>query len=186
MHDDAEIGALAERGRVAAAQSEWVALAEVLLEVVSMEQHENPLIAQRLSAERSSLATPDVLGAMASLLPDLSTPPIIRRALFALGSDAAEAILRQLGRSPDRHTRRAYLDALTAHPYANGPVLHGLNGRDVRLLVDACEVAGLRALELAIPSLEVLLRHEHEDVRAAAWHALERIGTPTAMALLYP
>lgn len=186
MHDEAEIDALAARGKGAAASEDWVSLAEILLELVALEQQENPLVAQQLSAARTSLATPDALGTMARLIPDLNAPPIIRRALFALGSDAAEAILQQLRRSPDRLTRRAYLDALTAHPDSNGPVLRALNGRDIRLLVEACEVAGLRTLELAIPGLKVLLRHEHQDVRAAAWHALERIGTPTAMALLYP
>lgn len=186
MDDTEHLKPLLQRGQDAIAQEDGASLAEVVLELLALEQDENSVTSQFLATERQKLVTPDALAMLVRLLPVSDTPPLVRRALLALGSDAAEAILHQLGLAPDRVTRRAYRDALTEHPDANGPVLHALKSRAPQLLMDAAEVSGRRALELAIPGLEVLLRHEHVDVRMAAWHALEQIGTPTAMALLYP
>ncbi len=184
MNDGERGKPLVVRGERAIEQEDAAGLAVVLLELLKLERHESLLTAQVFAAQREDLSAPHALAIMARRLRDHDTPAVVREALFALGIVGAEALLQQLALAPDRVTRRVYLEALTEHPEATGPVLHALKGRDPRRLAAAAEVSGLRALELAIPALEVLLRHEDEGVRAAAYRALEQIGTPTAMAIL--
>jgi len=45
---------------------------------------------------------------------------------------------------------------------------------------DVADAAGRRALDEAVPALKILLKHHDEEVRTAAWHALEQVGTPEA------
>jgi len=121
-----------------------------------------------------------VLEAMAHQLPDPNTPLVVGRALRGLGADAADAIVAAMRDAEHRPARRAYVQALAEIPESTETIIAALSGTEPRLLADVADAAGRRALDEAVPALKILLKHHDEEVRTAAWHALEQVGTPEA------
>jgi|CXWL01.1.fsa_nt_gi hypothetical protein len=173
---------IVERGRQALEANDDATLAEVLLELGMLDVSAGDAVSVR--AERRRLAPPRVLEGMARSLPDPTAPVVIGRALKTLGADAADAIVEAMRDATNRVARRAYAAALSDIPEADETILAGLTGSNPQVVSDLADVAGRRAMARAVPILARLLKHHDEEVRTAAWHALEQIGTPDAQRAL--
>jgi hypothetical protein len=167
-----------ERGRAAVDAHDDATLAEVLLELSSLDV--SPADAVSVRAERRRLAPPRVLEAMARRLTEPTTPAVVAKALATFGAEAADAIVEVLRDAPHRAARRTYINALAEMPEAEATILAALTGSDAQVVVDVAEVAGRRMLFSAVPTLARLLKHHDEAVRAAAWRALEQLDSPDA------
>jgi HEAT repeats len=174
----ARLDPLIAQGREALDRNDLATLAETLLQLAELERESGD--SASVAAERRRLAPPPVLEAMAHQLPDPSTPLVVGRALRGLGAEAADAIVDAMRDAVHRPTRRAYVQALAEIPESTATILAALSGTEPRLLADVADAAGRRALNEAVPALKVLLKHHDEEVRTAAWHALEQIATPEA------
>lgn len=175
---------IVERGRAALEANDDAGLAEVLLELGALDVSAGDAVSVR--AERRRLAPPRVLEVMARSLPDPTAPTVIWRALKEMGADAADAIVEAMRDAKSRVARRTYAVALSEIPEAEETILAGLTGSDSQVVSDLADVAGRRAMATAVPTLAKLLKHHEEEVRTAAWHALDQIGTPEARRALAP
>jgi len=174
----ARLDPLIAQGRDALDRRDLATLAETLLQLAALERDTGDSVS--VAAERRRLAPPSVLEAMAHQLPDPKMPSVIGRALRGLGAAAADAIVDAMRDEVLRPARRAYINALAEIPDSSETILAALSGTEAHLLADVAEAAGRRALPEAVPALKVLLKHHDEEVRTAAWHALEEIATPEA------
>lgn len=174
----ARLDPLIAQGREALDHNDLATLAETLLRLADLERESGD--SASVAAERRRLAPPPVLEAMAHQLPDPNTPLVIGRALRGLGADAADAIVAAMRDAEHRPARRVYIQALAEIPESTETILAALSGTEPRLLADVADAAGRRALDEAVPALKILLKHHDEEVRTAAWHALEQVGTPEA------
>lgn len=174
----AQLDPLIARGREALDRRDLATLAETLLQLAALERDTGDSVS--VAAERRRLAPPSVLEAMAHQLPNPNMPPVIGRALRGLGAAAADAIVDAMRDAEHRPARRAYINALAEIPDSSETILAALSGTEPRVVADVAEAAGRRALDEAVPALKVLLKHHDEEVRTAAWHALEQIATPAA------
>lgn len=169
---------LIAQGRDALDRRDLATLAETLLKLAALERDTGDSVS--VAAERRRLAPPSVLEAMAHQLPDPTTPLVIGRALRGLGAAAADAIVDAMRDAENRPARRAYIQALAEIPDSSDTIIAALSSTEPRLLADVAEAAGRRALAEAVPALKGLLKHHDEEVRTAAWRALEQIATPEA------
>jgi len=174
----ARLDPLIAQGRDALERRDLATLAETLLQLAALERNTGD--SASVAAERRRLAPPSVLEAMAHQLPDPNMPLVIGRALRGLGAAAADAIVDAMRDEVLRPARRAYINALAEIPDSSETILAALSGTEPHLLSDVAEAAGRRALVEAVPALKILLKHHDEEVRTAAWHALEEIATPEA------
>lgn len=110
---------------------------------------------------------------------------MIARAITSAGRDGVEALIEVLNSGAGRPERRACVEALAATPHAEEGILIGLGSHRPELVASLADVAGRRHMVTAIPKLGQLLRHGEAEVRTAAWHALERIGTHEAFEALH-
>jgi hypothetical protein len=174
----ARLDPLIAQGRDALDRNDLATLAETLLQLADLERESGD--SASVAAERRRLAPPQVLEAMAHQLPDQNAPLVISRALRGLGAEAADAIVDAMRDATHRPARRAYIQALAEIPQSTETIVTALSGTEPQLLADVAEAAGRRALDEAVPALKVLLKHHDQEVRTAAWHALEQIATPEA------
>lgn len=180
----AALDPLLDRGSLAADRRDWDALADVLRELQSLERSAEDSVRAIIVRERRRVVPSAVLEELVRQLPGAGPGSRIGQALAKLGAEAARAIFEVLADGPTRPERRTYLEVLTLLEGAEPVLIDYLGARDVELLRDAAEVAGRRRIGRAVLPLASLLRHANEEVRTAAWHALESIGTPEAMAEL--
>jgi hypothetical protein len=162
--------------------SDYPALAETLLNDVAHDK--DSALRAIVIRERRRVAPPDVLEAIAHLIPKSASPALLARALGALGQDGATALLLALKSASGPQGRRVYVDALVACRDGDETIVEALSSERPELVRDAAEVVGRKRMVRAVPMLAHLLRHAKVDVRTTAWHALEMIGTPEAMRAL--
>lgn len=174
----ARLDPLIAQGRDALDHNDIPTLAETLLRLADLERESGD--SASVAIERRRLAPPLVLEAMARQLPDPNTPLVIGRALRGFGAEAADAIVDAMRDAEHRPARRAYIQALAEIPESTETILAALSGTEAHVLADVAEAAGRRALGEAVPALKILLKHHDQEVRTAAWHALEQVGTPEA------
>ena len=167
-----------ERGRAAVDANDEATLAEVLLELSTLDVSAADAVSVR--AERRRLAPPRVLEAMARRLTEPMSPAVIAKALTTFGAEGADAIVEVMRDAHHRAARRTYIAALAEMPDAEGTILAALTGSDPQVVSDVAEAAGRRMMFTAVPTLARLLKHHEEVVRTAAWRALEQIDTPDA------
>jgi HEAT repeats len=163
---------------------DYARLAHVLLQIRELENGSNDDLRAIVARERRRVVPAVVLEGMARTIPKPGTPMVISRVLGSLGRDGAAALFNALSGAPGPHERRTYMDALVGCLDCDDAIVEALGNADSPLARAATEIAGRKRLELAVPALTHLLKHAHVEVRTAAWHALERIGTPAAMKAL--
>lgn len=177
----AALDPLLDRGSQAAERRDWDELADVLQGLHSLERIAEPSVRSIIVRERRRVVPSAVLEQLVRQLPAAGAGSRIGQALSNLGRESAEAIFEVLAEGPTRPERRTYLEVLTVLEGAEMVLVEQLDSRDVEILRDAADVVGRRRVVTAVPPLAHLLRHSNEEVRTAAWHALEAIGTPEAM-----
>lgn len=177
----AALDPLLDRGTQAAARGDWNELADVLQGLHSLERIADQAVRAIVIRERRRVVQSSVLEDLVRQLPAAGAGSRIGQALTNLGAEGALAIFEVLGDGPPRAQRRAYLEVLTEIDGAEKVLVDNLESRDPEILRDAAEVIGRRRLPNAVRPLGKLLRHADEEVRTAAWHALEAIGTADAM-----
>lgn len=165
---------------------DFAEVASVLLQLRELEEKSDDATRAIIARERRRTVPTDQLDRMVRLLPKADTPPIVLRALYAIGRDGVDVMIEALNGAAGRPERRAYIEALSGAPDAEVPILTALSSHRPDLVAAAAEVSGRRRMEPAIPQLGTLLKHAEEEVRTAAWHALDRIGTPAAYDALRP
>jgi hypothetical protein len=163
---------------------DYARLAQILLQVREFEDGNNEELAAMVARERRRVVPPAVLESMARMIPKPGSSTAIVRILGSLGREGAAALFNALVGAPGPHERRAYMDALVEGRDCSDAIIDVLGNPVSRVLRDAAEIAGRRRLERAVPALTHLLRHSDVEVRTAAWHALEFVGTPDAMKAL--
>lgn len=160
---------------------DYAQLAQILLQLRELDNGGDEELDAMVARERRRVVPPEVLESMARMIPKPGSSPAIGKVLGLLGRDGADALLNALVGAPGPHERRAYIDAVVDGHDCDDAVVDVLSSPVSRVLRDAAEIAGHKRLERAVPALTHLLRHPDVEVRTAAWHALERIGTPAAM-----
>lgn len=165
----------------ARASHDYEALASVLGQLRAIEESEEVDLRAIVARERRRTVPLEELEQMARAISKPGAPAIIARTLGNLGNDGAAALLNALNGAPSVHERRAYIDALVACRDCDDAIVEALSNSRLELARDAAEVAGRRRIDRAVPALTHMLRHTRADIRTAAWHALELIGTPAAM-----
>lgn len=175
---------LLQQGKAAIRTWDWSEVALVLLGLRSLEERSDGATRSIIAQERRRVIPPDALRRLVRMLPQVGVGSPVARALTAMGRDGVEATLDVLADRPSRSEHRVYLETLIAARDAEPVLLESLGSVGPPLLRDIVEVIGRRRMELATPHLVPLLRHADEGVRTVTWHALERIGTPEALAAL--
>ncbi len=168
----------------AAATRDYPALARAIVDICALESAEDQDHRAMISLERRRCATPEILDAMVRLLVDPRTPVVVQEAVLAVGRDGTEALLRALSGAGRPQDRRVYIDLLVHARSGEDAIQGALTSARAALVRDVTEVAGRRQMAQAVPALTQLLRHREPEVRTAAWHALEQIGTREAVAAL--
>ncbi len=181
-----ELRALVRRAGQAIAAGDWESLDA---EVMGLEQftagagkHVRPIIVD----EWNRLFTPSLLADLVREMSLGGAATAAGRVLIRTGEPGISAVIERLGTGPVRSARRACMDWLVANPAATPALFHALSQPGTTLLRDVAEVVGRRGSDGAVGLLTPLLSHTNEEVRAAAWRALEDIGTPEAIAALRP
>jgi hypothetical protein len=159
-------------------------LAQILAQLNELENGKNEELDALVARERRRVVPPAVLESMARSIPKQGSSAMIARVLGSLGREGAEALFNALVGAPGPHERRAYIAALVDGRDCVDSIVEVLGSPVSRVLREAAEIAGRRRLERAVPELTHLLRHTDVEVRTAAWHALELIGTPAAIRAL--
>ena len=177
----AALDPLLDRGTLAAERRDWDELADVLQGLHSLERIAEDAVRTIIVRERRRVVPSAVLEELVRQLPSAGAGSRIGQALSNLGVESAAAIFEVLADGPSPRDRRTYLEVLTLLDGAEAVLVDNLGSRDVEILRDAADVVGRRRIHTAVLPLAILLRHTNEEVRTAAWHALEAIGTPEAM-----
>jgi HEAT repeats len=172
------------RAQRARGEENYPEFAGTLLEIRELEGRSGPEHRALISHERRRLTPPEVLDQLARLMTAPNAPPVIEEAVFAMGRDGTEALLRALSGTSRTQERRIYMDALVRVRDGSDAILKALTGARISLVRDATEVAGRRRMVEAVPALTQLMRHREQEVRTAVWYALEQIGTPEAVEAL--
>ncbi|HEY4100588.1 MAG TPA: HEAT repeat domain-containing protein [Gemmatimonadales bacterium] len=160
-------------------------LAQLLIQIHELEDGGNDTHRAMVGRERRRVIPTEALLAMARLVPKPETPAVVSRALALLGSEGAGALIVMLSGAPPAHERRAYIEALVDCRDCDDAVISALGSTRSELVRDAAEVVGRKRLERAVPTLIHLLKRPQVEIRTAAWHALENIGTRDALKALH-
>ncbi len=179
-----QLDPLLDEGRAAAARYDWGRTAEVLLGLAELAARGDGGTRAIILRERRRIFPESVLQHLAREAAAAGPGSVIARSLDTLGTDGTDAILELLAARPSRAQHRQYLDLLTGMPGAEPSLVQALSSHRDQLVRDAAEVIGRRRVEQAVPVLGSLLRHGNEEIRTAAWRALENIGTAEAMAMI--
>lgn len=172
---------LLDRGTAAVERRDWDELADVLEGLHSLERIAEDSVRAIIMRERRRVVPSSVIEELVRRLPEVGPGSRLGQALSNLGTESAEAIFEVLADGPAARDRRAYLEVLGMLDGIEGVLVERLSSRDPELLRDAADVIGRRRITSAVRPLANLLRHGNEEVRTAAWRALEAIGTPLAM-----
>lgn len=176
---------LLAEGSEAAARHDYDRLATALIELRALEDELEDAQRSIVVRERRRMVSSDELEVMVRLLAKPGTSPLIARAINSAGRDGIEAIIEVLNAAEGRPERRACIEALAAAPGAEEAILKALTSHRPDLVVACAEVAARRHMEKSVHQLGHLLKHNDANVRTAAYHALERIGTPAAFEALH-
>jgi HEAT repeat protein len=160
-------------------------LAQALVQIHQLEDGGNDTHRAIVARERRRVVPSESLLAMARLVPKPETPAVIARALALLGTEGAAALIVMLSGAPPAHERRAYIAVLVDCHDCDDAVIAALGSTRSELVRDAAEVVGRKRLERAVPTLTNLLKRPQVEIRTAAWHALENIGTRDALKALH-
>lgn len=177
----AALDPLLDRGTAAVERRDWDELADVLQGLHSLERIAEDSVRAIIMRERRRVVPSSVIEELVRQLPEVGPGSRLGQALSNLGTESAEAIFEVLADGPAARDRRAYLEVLSMLDGVEGALVERLSSRDPELLRDAADVIGRRRITSAVKALANLLRHGNEEVRTAAWRALEAIGTPLAM-----
>lgn len=181
----ARLDPLLHEGHAAVDAKAWERVANVLLQLRELEDQSDDATRSIIARERRRITPPAVIEMLVRLHARGETSPTVARAIVTMGRDGAEALIEALNGSSSRTDRRTYMEALAVARDAEPVIVTALSSHRPELVRDAAEVAGRRRLESALPALAHLLKHSNEQVRTAAWHALERIGTKEAFEVLH-
>jgi hypothetical protein len=175
---------LLDEGSQAVASRDYPRLAKMLLALHEIADRGDDATAAIINSERRRVVPTGTIETMVGLLPRAGGGSPIALALMRLGREGASAIVDVLATDPPRADRRILLEVLAEIEGAAEVLVRTLSSPRAALARDAAEVLGRMSFEGAVPSLVALLKHGNEDVRSAAWHALETIGTPDAITAL--
>lgn len=178
------IGPVLDAARKAVARADWPRVAELLLELDVLTRDGDDATRSIVARERQRLLPIAAIERLVAEMPATGASSVEVRALATLGPAGAEAIFELLAEEPARARQRLYLDVLVAMRGVDDTLITALGSGHDAIARDAAVVAGRRRLERAVPVLGALLKHHHEDVRTAAWRALEDIGTTEARELI--
>jgi hypothetical protein len=169
-----------DEGFRAVEERDWGGVAMFLLQMQELEKESGEASRAIIARERRRVAPMHIIDILVRLLPKPSTPPLIAQAVHSLGTEGANAIIEALNGAPGRPERRTYIDALSVTPEGEAAILTALGSHRPGLVRDVAEAAGRRRCARAVTPLGALLRHADQEVRMAAYHALEEIATPEA------
>ena len=175
---------LLHEGFRAVEAKEWGAVAEFIINLRALELESGDAVGTIVARERRRVVPTHVIDTLVRMLPKPDAPAAIATAIHGLGTEGANAIVEALNGAPGRTERRAYIDALATTPDGEPAILTALGSHRTVLVRDVAEAAGKRRCAAAVPALGALLRHGDQEVRTAAYYALEEIATPEAMEAL--
>lgn len=165
-------------------RKDYEALASALLQLEELETTLDDGARMIVQGERRRAVPLPVLERLVRELPSFGAGSAAARAVDHLGRDGVTALLDVLDETTDRAARRLYLDLLVRSRGGEDLIARGLEAPTPSVQRDAADILGRRGTASAVPALARLLKHANEDVRSAAWHALEQIGTPEAQQAL--
>lgn len=168
----------------AVARKDYEALAQALLELEQLEASLDDGSRMIVQGDRRRAVPLPVLERLVRELPSFGAGSAAARAVDHLGRDGVTALLDVLDETTDKAARRLYLDLLVRSRGGEDLIARGLEAATPSVQRDAADILGRRGTVSAVPALARLLKHSHEDVRTAAWHALEQIGTADALKAL--
>jgi hypothetical protein len=175
---------LLDEGSEAVAGGDYPRLAKTLLGLHAIADRGGPAIQAIVWRELRRVVPLAVIETMVNELPSAGGGSSVAEALTLLGRESAAAIVEVLARNPSRGDHRIYIDVLGRTENAVDVVVKMLTSANPALVRDAAELIGRMGAASAVPTLIALLRHSDADIRTTAWHALETIGTPEAIAAL--
>lgn len=167
-------------GKRALEVQDWQSLATVMLGLRELELRSDEATRGIIVRERRRIVPTTALETLVRMLPRLGAGSVVMSAVASTGNDGAEAIAEILAEDPPKQDRRVYVETLAASEGADDVILRALSSPRSALARDAAMIAGRRQMPRAVAALTTLMRHPDEEVRTAAWHALEQIGTPDA------
>lgn len=176
---------LLAEGRSAAEARDYERLAAALVDLHALEHSCDDAQRSIIVRERRRMVSGDELETLVRMLPRVGPNSMVARAVISAGRDGIEALIEVLNSAEGRPERRAYIEALAAAPHAEEAILTALSSHRPDLVAAVAEAAGRRHMVAAVPALAHLLKHADANVRTAAWHALERIGTHEAFEALH-
>jgi hypothetical protein len=172
---------LLDEGRAAVADRDYPRLAKALLGLHEIANRGDAAVAAIITRERRRVVPAAAVETMVRLLPRVGVGSPIALSVMRLGREGAEAIADVLATDPPRADRRILLEVMTRIDRAPDVLAAALSSSRTPLVRDAVETLGRMGIAGAVPAIAALLKDADQDVRAAAWHALETIGTPEAM-----
>lgn len=173
-----------DAARQAVARTDWVKASELLLELDAIATGSDDATRSIVARERQRLLSVSDIELLAAEVPTRGASSVEMQALTTLGRDGAEALFELLADRPSRDRQRLYLDVLARMRDVDDILVTALGSKHDAVAGGAATVIGRRRLERAVPVLGALLKHHDEEVRTAAWRALEDIGTAEARELL--
>ncbi|MES2304929.1 MAG: HEAT repeat domain-containing protein [Gemmatimonadota bacterium] len=176
---------LLAEGRAASDAHDYERLAAALIDLHALEHSCDDAHRSIIVRERRRMVSGDDLETMVRMLPRVGADSMVARAIISAGRDGVEAIIEVLNSAEGRPERRAYIEALAAAPHAEEQILKALGSHRPDLVAAVAEAAARRHMVTAVPALGHLLKHNDANVRTAAYHALERIGTHEAFEALH-
>lgn len=171
--------------RTAGEHHDYERLAAALVDLHALEHSCDDAQRSIIVRERRRTVSTEELETLVRMLPRAGTSSMIARAIISAGRDGVDALLEVLNGAEGRPERRAYIEALAVAPHADAAILKALSSHRPDLVAAVAEVAGRRRMVTAVPQLGHLLKHSDPNVRTAAWHTLERIGTHEAFEALH-
>jgi hypothetical protein len=175
---------LLNAGKHALEIEDWEALATVMLGLHELEGRSDEATRAIILRERRRIVPTTALEMLVRLLPKFGAGSPVMSAVASTGIDGAEAIAEILSEGPSKQDRRIYLETLASSTGAEEVILRALTSPRSALARDAAIIAGRRRMPRAVPALTGMMRHPEEEVRTAAWHALEQIGNDDANSAL--
>ena len=181
---EAALDALLAKATDAAGRRSYEDLAQAIVSMIELgEERGDEEYVAIVARERRRVVSSEMLDELARSVARPETPLVVARALHALGRDGAAALITVLTGARG-FERRAYIEALVGCRDADPLLIEALSSARRELACDAAQILGRRRAERAVTHLGKMLKQPQTEVRTAAWHALELIGTREAMKLL--
>jgi HEAT repeat protein len=173
------LDALLKLAAISARKERYDIVADVFHGIITREEEvEDRAIKRQFGVTIRRLATPSLLGCVASLLPRRRESYERYMVIFARTEDAgAEALVDALMEAPSLTDRRVYYDSLLHVGTGIRTITHMLGDQRWYVVRNAVDLLGEMRVGEAEAELIRLLEHKDDRVRTAAASALAKLGS---------